>query len=57
MCKVWQMLHAAFRIKENYLRTAVSFCEMIYSQLSPSLSLTHDHYSAQEVCLLYGAVS
>lgn len=31
MCKVQQMLHAAFRIKENYLGTDVSFREMFYS--------------------------
>lgn len=44
-------------LKKDYLVTAVSFCEMFYSQLSPSLSLTHNHYSDQKVCLLYSDVS
>lgn len=51
------MLYAAFGIKENYLGTAVSFCEMFYSQLSPSLSLAYNNYSDQKVCLLNGDVS
>lgn len=51
------MLRAAFGIKENYLVTAVSFCEMFYSQPSPSLSPAHNHDSDQKVHLLYNDVS